>query len=269
MTIYKIDEKNEIYYEYVPPKDNGYTCVFVNALTGDTSTWTGLIGENLRKDGNGYLTYNFRGQKESKFDINLNLDADLIVSDLLNLVKFVNPKNIILVGLSIGGLYAVMGIKKGLNAKGLVLINTLRKPSERLNWINRAASHAAEFAGTAIIMDMLMPVIASPDFLLKIKDNALNPANYKSLEFNNGINKLMKGGFTANWDFPWSDLDVNTMVMTGHYDKVFRVPEDINELIGLMKKVIRIEIPECGHLIPLEKPELFSYHLKGFIQNLN
>ncbi len=269
MTFFKIDEKNEIFYEYQPPKDNGYTCVFVNALTGDTSAWTGLIGENLKKDGNGYLAYNFRGQKESKFDTNLNLNADLIVSDLINLIKFVNPKNIILVGLSIGGLYAAMGIKKGVNAKGLVLINTLRKPSDRLNWINRAASHAAEFAGTSIIMDMLMPVIASPDFLLKVEGNALNPKNYKSLEPENGVNKLMKGGFTANWDFPWGDLNITTMVMTGHHDKVFRVEEDINELIGLMKKVIRIEIPECGHLIPLENPELFSYHLNGFIKNLS
>ena len=48
MSYFKIDEKNEIYYEYEPPKDNGYTCVFVNALTGDTSAWTGLIGENLK-----------------------------------------------------------------------------------------------------------------------------------------------------------------------------------------------------------------------------
>ncbi len=269
MTLFKIDDKNEIYYEYESPKDKGYTCVFVNALTGDTSAWTGLIGESLKKDGNGYLSYNFRGQKQSKFDDNLNLDSDLIVSDLISLIKFVNPKNIILVGLSIGGLYAAMSIKKGVNAKGLVLINTLRKPSERLDWINRAASHAAEFAGTSIIMDMLMPVIASPEFLSKIKSNALNPANYKSLESNNGINKLMKGGFAANWDFPWSELNVTTMVMTGHYDKVFRVEQDINELIVSMKKVIRIEIPECGHLIPLEQPEQFSYHLRGFIKNLD
>ena len=79
----------------------------------------------------------------------------------------------------------------------------------------------------------------------------------------------MSGGFTTNWNFPWEDLDVSTLVMTGHFDKVFRVPEDINELISSMKNVIRIEIPECGHLIPLENPELFSYHLSGFIKNLS
>ena len=57
------------------------------------------------------------------------------------------------------------------------------------------------------------------------------------------------------------------MVMTGHYDKVFRIPEDINELIQKINNVRRIEVPECGHLIPLEDPELFSYHLNGFIKS--
>ena len=171
MSFYKIDENNEIYYEYEPPKNCGYTCVFVNALTGDCSTWTGLIGENLKKDGNGYLSYNFRGQRKSKFDENLSLNADLIVSDLCNLIKHVSPQNIILVGLSIGGLYAGMAIKKGIRAKGLVLINTLRKSNERLNWINKAAANATEHAGTSIIMDLLMPVIASPKIYGKISTN--------------------------------------------------------------------------------------------------
>ena len=78
----------------------------------------------------------------------------------------------------------------------------------------------------------------------------------------------MHGWFTANWNFDWSKIDIPTMVMTGHYDKVFRIPEDINELIQKINNVRRIEVPECGHLIPLEDPELFSYHLNGFIKSI-
>ena len=43
-----------------------------------------------------------------------------------------------------------------------------------------------------------MPVIASPDFLLKIKNNALDVNNYKGLSPNDGINKL---GYTNNNNF--------------------------------------------------------------------
>ena len=55
MSIFKIDDQNEIYYEYVPPKNGGFTCVFVNALTGDVSAWNGSISENLIKNNIVYL----------------------------------------------------------------------------------------------------------------------------------------------------------------------------------------------------------------------
>ena len=268
MAIYKIDDKNELYYEHVPPKDGGYTCVFVNALTGDVSAWNGLVGKNLINNKDGYLVYNFRGQANSKFESSLDLSAELIVKDLVDLINFLKLENIVLIGLSIGGLYAAMSLFNGVQAKGLVLINTLRKPSERLNWINNAMANAVKFGGTSLILDMTLPVVASPKFLSKMKDNALKYENYLGLDDYNGVSKLMHGGFTTNWDFDWGKLDLPVLVLTGHFDKVFRIEEDINDLIKRIKNVRRIEIPECGHLIPLEDPELFSYHLSGFIQSL-
>ena len=268
MAIYKIDDKNELYYEHIPPKDGGYTCVFVNALTGDVSAWNGLVGKNLINNKDGYLVYNFRGQANSKFESSLDLSAELIVKDLVDLINFLKLENIVLIGLSIGGLYAAMSLLNGVQAKGLVLINTLRKPSERLNWINNAMANAVKFGGTSLILDMTLPVVASPKFLSKMKDNALKYENYLGLDDYNGVSKLMHGGFTTNWDFDWGKLDLPVLVLTGHFDKVFRIEEDINDLIKRIKNVRRIEIPECGHLIPLEDPELFSYHLSGFIQSL-
>ena len=82
--------------------------MFVNALTGDVSAWNGSIGESLKKNNDGYLVFNFRGQTNSKFEADLNLSAELIVKDLVDLINFLKPENIVLVGLSIGGLYAAM-----------------------------------------------------------------------------------------------------------------------------------------------------------------
>ena len=39
-----IDQNNSLYYEYVEGKLNTYTYVFVNALTGNTTAWNGVIG---------------------------------------------------------------------------------------------------------------------------------------------------------------------------------------------------------------------------------
>ena len=57
--------------------------------------------------------------------------------------------------------------------------------------------------------------------------------------------------------------------MTGHLDKMFRIPEDIEELVKKIKNSKRIELPSCGHLIPLEEPEQFSDHIINFVNNLN
>ncbi len=38
-----IDKKNPLYFKYEESKLNTYTYVFVNALTGNTSAWNGLI----------------------------------------------------------------------------------------------------------------------------------------------------------------------------------------------------------------------------------
>lgn len=268
MPFLKIDEANEIYYEFTEPKDNGHTFVFVNALTGNTTAWNGCIGKKIIEDGNGFLTYNFRGQEKSIFDYKLNLDTDLIVSDLCLLIEKLKLNNIILVGLSIGGLYASLALEKGIKSEGLVLINTLRKNNSRLKWINETMINVARYGGTALLMDMNMPVIASPSFLDKMKPNALNPNNYKKLEENSGVFKLMKGSLTANWNFDWSKIEVPVLIMTGHHDKVFRIPGDIEQIANSIKHFQRLEFPDCGHLIPLEKPNEFANHLSQFAKTL-
>ena len=264
-----IDQKNSLYYEYEKGNQNNYTYVFVNALTGNTSAWNGVIGKRVKDEGHGYLTYNFRGQINSSFDENINLTSEIIISDLLKLINHLNLKNIILCGLSIGGLYAAIASLEKIDVKGLVLINTLRKPSSRLDWINRAMVNAAKLGGSALIMDMGMPVIASPKFLNKVKNNALVFENYKPLEKKDGILKLMEGSLSANWSFDWSKISIPTLVMTGHLDKMFRIPEDIEELVKKINNSITIELPSCGHLIPLEEPEQFSEHIIKFASNLN
>ena len=269
MTLLKVDDKNEIYYEYIEPKEKGSTFVFVNALTGSTSTWNGEIGNIIETEGNGYLTYNFRGQENTKFDEKIDLNTDIIVDDLCMLLKNLKLQNIILVGLSIGGLYATLALEKGIKILGLVLINTLRKNNLRLSWINETMVNVASLGGTSLLMDFNMPVIASPTFLEKMKPNSLNPENYKGLEKNSGIFKLMKGSLTANWDIDWSRIDVPVLLMTGHHDKVFRIPSDIDEIANTIKKIERIEFPDCGHLIPIEKPNVFAEHIIQFAKKLS
>ena len=102
-----------------------------------------------------------------------------------------------------------------------------------------------------------------------MKPNALNPKNYKKLDENSGIFKLMIGSLTANWDIDWSKINIPVLIMTGHYDKVFRIPKDIDEIANSIKNVERIELPDCGHLIPIEKPIVFAEYIIQFTKKLS
>jgi pimeloyl-ACP methyl ester carboxylesterase len=117
-------------------------------------------------------------------------------------------------------------------------------------------------------MDFNMPVIASPRFLEQMKPKALNPNNYIGLEETSGIFKLMQGSLSANWDLDWSKINVPVLIMTGHHDKVFRVASDIDDIIKTMKNTKRIELEDCGHLIPIEKPKEFAGYINKFVKNL-
>ena len=45
----------------------------------------------------------------------------------------------------------------------------------------------------------------------------------------------MEGSLSANWSFDWSKINVQILVMTGHLDKMFGIPEDIEDLVKKIK----------------------------------
>ena len=83
------------------------------------------------------------------------------------------PKRPVLVGLSIGGLFAAQAIQNGVQAAGLVLMNTLRKPGLRLDWINESTHRAFEAGGQELLLDLMAPMLFSPRKLTEMRADAL------------------------------------------------------------------------------------------------
>ena len=52
----------------------------------------------------------------------------------------------------------------------------------------------------------------------------------------------MEGLLSANWSFDWFKINVQTLVMTSHLDKMFGIPKDIEELVKKNKKLNYIRI---------------------------
>ena len=260
----QISEGEALYYEYTAAGDNAQTFVFVNALTGSTEMWTGDICPRLQEAGYGTLCYNFRGQAKTAFADDTALTPGLIVEDLCRLMAEVGPPAPILVGLSIGGLFAAEAYLAGAEARGLVLINTLRKPTQRLDWINQAMVRLARIGGGRLVMTANMPGLASPELMAKMWDTTFSEDPYEAPPETDGLLRLMEGSLETDWDFPYEKLDVPVMLLTGAHDRVFRIEADVAELKARIPDTEEIVYPRAGHLIPLEAPEGFCDDLKGF-----
>ena len=257
-----------LYYEYSPPTPDGSTFVFVNALTGNTGAWQAEIGPALREQGHGTLAYNMRGQPESRFAASDELDEDLIVTDLVALLEHIAPPRPLLTGLSIGGLFAARALERGAAADGLVLINTLRKPTLALEWANEAMTRAARLGGPQFLMDLFLPFLVNPDFLAAMRGKCLGSDEYEGMGDSEGPMQLMAHARSVNWDLAYENIAVPVLVMSGLLDRVFYHRADVAELQGRIPDAREVEFADAGHLIPMERGARTAQALLDFAKEL-
>jgi len=258
-----------LYYEYDAPGAAGATFVFVNALTGNTGTWQHAdIGPRLRAAGYGTLAWNFRGQAQTRFGAQTALTPTLVVEDLQRIVAHAKPPRPIVVGLSIGGLFAAQAVLAGMPAAALVLINTLRKPGARLEWINQATVALARAGGTRLIMEANLPQLVNPDQLAAMRSGVFGADPYQPMDRADGLYRLLEGSLATDWNFPWEQLKLPVLSMTGLHDRVFRVAADVDKLAAKIGGLRRVEFRDAGHLVPVERPAAFARALLDFAQSL-
>ena len=273
MTILELGPHDRLYYQHRQPAadaDSALTFVFFNALTSDTAGWEAVIAPRVRAAGHGTLTFNFRGQTDSLFSPGLTLDADLMAADAARLLAEVQPRRPVLVGLSIGGLFAARAFLSGAAAEALVLVNTLRKDGPRLQWVGDALVRAVEVGGLDLFRDLFLPLLVNEEWQRSNRANFIAPeGKYTPLPADHGHYKLLaEAGRTADWDLPYEKLDLPTLVITGLQDHVFLEPAAVAQLAARMPKGTCVEMPDAGHLIPAERPEALADHLITFAKEV-
>ncbi len=264
MSVLQIGPHDGLFYEYAPPVDDHQTFVFVNALTGNTGAWQAEIAPALREQGFGTLCYNLRGQADSPFDPGLKLHAELIVADLGVLLRQVAPPRALLCGLSVGGLYAARAALDGAAAEGLILLNTLRRPGPRLDWINTALLHAVAAGGIDLLLDLYLPLLVGPEWLAANRASFLKRLDYHPLGHEHGHYRLIEGAVETDWNLPWERLALPTLVITGHQDRMFLDLDEVDELFARLPDARREDWPDAGHLLTLECPRRVAEALARF-----
>ncbi|MEM9044012.1 MAG: alpha/beta fold hydrolase [Pseudomonadota bacterium] len=259
-----LGEGNSLFYHHTAPnRPSAPTFVFVNALTGSTEHWESSIAPALRKNGFGTLSYNFRGQAESSFAEGLELTDRLIISDLQHLIAALNPQSPVLVGLSVGGLYAARAVLNGTSAKGLVFLNTLRVIGPRIAWVNDALPIITSHGGVGLLMDAVFPMLVGPAYLEKMRGNFLT-GSYTPTDPSGGHANLMRNSPETDWAPEWSALKLPVLNIQGLADRVFYDADIVANLLSQMPDTRLEEWSEHGHLLPLEAPEELTESLARF-----
>lgn len=272
MSFLSLGPQDGLYYEHHAPAGAGKgTFVFFNALTGDTASWESVICPMLRDAGYGTLTYNMRGQTDSPFSPEVELSEKQIVADAVKLMAEVAPVRPMLVGLSIGGLFAGRSWLAGAEAIGLVLINTLRREGPRLKWMGDALVRAVEVGGLPLFRDLFLPLLMGENWLQKNRPDFLLPdLQYTALQPDSGHYKLLsEAGRQADWDIPYDQLNLPTLVITGLQDHVFLEKDIVDSLFAAIPDARRVDMPAAGHLIPAEQPEALAEILISFAKEIS
>lgn len=256
MPTHRLGPGDALYFEHQPPSaTDGVTFVFFNALTGDAASWDAVIGPALRERGHGTLLWNFRGQKDSPFATPDAISARQIVADAVALLQTERPARPVYVGLSIGGLFAAQAHLAGVECRGLLLINTLRKASPRLEWVNAAVHRCALTGGGRLIQDLFLPLLTGPAWQTANRANFLKGEAYEPLDPGSGTALLLAAGKGADWDLSYERLSMPVTVLSGLQDRVFFDAADVAELCRRLPDAERIDLQDIGHLVSMERPQ--------------
>ena len=270
MSYLTIGPDDGLYYERDSPSGTGMpTFVFVNPVSGTAQQWQTEVGPALRDAGYGTLAYNFRGQPDSPFSQGKTLNDTLIAGDLRLIIDTLEIARPILVGLSIGGLFAAQAHLAGLAANGLVLINTLRKIGPRISWINDAVVRVMEVGGPQLMADMMTPLLWGPDWLAANRKNFIQPdTDYQPLDKQSGTYNLLKNMGAADWEIEYEKITCPVLIVMGLNDRVFFDANVVDSLIERIPNAQRVDIKEAGHMLPIETPRPLIESLLDFGRNL-
>lgn len=264
-----IDQANALHVLHAAPGAAGSaTFVFLNSMGATTAAWEGRIAPMLRARGFGTLSFDYRGQGESCYGPDATLEPQEIVADIGRVLAQERPVRPVLVGLSIGGLFGAWALLGGADALGIVLINTLRKQNAQVEWINTLEARLIAIGGMPLVLDVLRPVLSGREELEGLRSTHLPAEGYTPWPPEHPRRRLAEGVHKADWGFPWERLPAPALVLTGLHDRLFRIQQDVDEIVARIPDAQVVDFPDGGHSLQAEHPERFVALIAGFALRL-
>lgn len=252
---------NEIYQHYqvigAPPEKP--TIVFANSLGTDFRIWRDVI---VRLVGDfGLVTYDMRGHGLS--DVGERpFSIDLLAADLIALLDHLSAKNVILCGLSVGGLVAqAVAAKRQDLVAALVLCDTGHKIGPPEVWDMRIA--LAKQGGMAAMASVVEDRWLTKDYVAREPDMVAGYRNMVTRQPLAGYIGTCEAIRDADLSESSSTLPMPVSCIVGA-DDVVTPPALVAELAKLVPDGRYDEIADCGHMPCIEQPILLTEIIKAF-----
>ncbi len=237
--------------------------VFINSLGTDLRVWDYVIKElgqkyrtvRLDKRGHG-LSSNFEN----------NISISILANDLKLLVSKLELENIVLVGLSIGGLIALEFLKFSSSiVRGLILSDTAAKIGTSNMWSDRISRVKA--GGIEAISDDILARWFSNDFLVNRNDELQLWRSMLTRTSTLGYLGCCKAIADCDLRNEAKSISVPTLLIVGEEDGSTPV-NVVKDTANLIKNSEFKIIKGAGHLPCVEKPNIFSNELVKFLGKL-
>jgi 3-oxoadipate enol-lactonase len=253
-----------IHYDISRADDRRPAIVFINSLGTDSRIWD-HVRAKLAGDFT-ILTYDKRGHGLSDLG-NPPYSIETLSSDLAGLLDHLGLSNVIVCGLSVGGLIA-----QGLYAtrpdlvKALVLSNTAHKIGSAEMWASRMA--AVEQNGIGSILDPVMERWFTQAF--RSPDNAAY-AGYCNMLVRQPVSGY-SGTCAAIRDADFTEaakkITVPVLCIVGRQDGSTS-PELVRSLADLVPGARYEIIEDAAHIPCVEAPAAHAALIRGFIEQLS
>jgi|TARA_B100001769_G_scaffold200164_1_gene160073 3-oxoadipate enol-lactonase len=259
----KIGKSPSISVDYA---GEGEMLIFLHGIGGNKKNWE----DNLYFFSDKFLSvaWDTRGYGESD-DYEGALKFDDILDDLKKVLDFFNKDKAHIVGLSMGGQIATLFYEKySNNVKTLTLCDThfglsnlSKKDVERfINLRKEPLLKGKEPKDIApIVAETLIGDMKNTSAFKQLVDSM-------SLLHKDSYLKTIDTSMRTEHRHIFKTINVPTLIMVGELDSL-TPPSMSKEIMKEIKNSYIKIIPEAGHLINIEKPELFNHNLRSFLES--
>jgi 3-oxoadipate enol-lactonase len=244
----------------------GEPLVFLHGIGGNRTNWSGQLA--ALADQFQCIAFDFCGYGDSE-DGSAKLDFFDFVDDVRRVLAEIGISRCHLMGLSMGGLVAqayyarhpsdvsslgLIGCRPG---SAPVFENSKAFAEERTNPLDQ--SNDSEALANSLLPRLLGPSVgASALEAIRQSLARIRPDSYR---------KVLSARLSIAPFLRLCDIKVPTLVMAGTHDQVAPLSQMQEMAAAIPNSILRV-IPDAGHLMNIERPDLFNRHVRDFITNV-